>query len=337
MSMRLVNTTQLDSDLTSIANAIREKTGGTSSIAFPAGFISEIEGIRGGFEDDIIQRTISGVYENSTATLIGQGMFSANSEITSVSFAACSNISNYAFYKCTDLTTAYFPSCQRVGSYAFSSCYKLVNIYFPMCSLIDNYAFAYCSSLTTASFPACTSLSADAFQSCSALTTAYFPSCSNVYGYAFANCPSLVEVSLPVVRQISACAFSRTGLLFISLPSIAYIYSSAFYSCFTLSTVIIGSPEQSGGGIMISAFAHCYKLKSFYLLQQISLSASGAFYSTPIAGYLSSTGGVYGSIFVPSSLYDTYISMNNWSYFSSRFVSLTDAQISNVLASGTHL
>ena len=42
---KLVDSTQLDSDLTSVANAIRGKTGGSGTLAFPADFVSAINGI----------------------------------------------------------------------------------------------------------------------------------------------------------------------------------------------------------------------------------------------------------------------------------------------------
>ena len=53
-----------------------------------------------------------------------------------------------------------------------------------------------------------------------------------------------------------------------------------------------------------------------------SNGGTSTFTSTPIAGYTTSTGGVYGSIFVPASLYDRYISATNWVTYSSRFVSV---------------
>ena len=45
---KLVDSTQLDSNLTSVANAIRAKSGGSSQLAFPAGFVSEIGNIPSG-------------------------------------------------------------------------------------------------------------------------------------------------------------------------------------------------------------------------------------------------------------------------------------------------
>lgn len=45
---KLVDSSQLDTDLTSVANAIRTKGGTSASLAFPADFISAIEAISGG-------------------------------------------------------------------------------------------------------------------------------------------------------------------------------------------------------------------------------------------------------------------------------------------------
>ena len=42
---KIVDSTQLDSDLTSIANAIREKGGTSAQMAFPAGFVSAVQAI----------------------------------------------------------------------------------------------------------------------------------------------------------------------------------------------------------------------------------------------------------------------------------------------------
>lgn len=42
---KLVDSTQLDSDLTSVANAIRAKSGGSAALSFPNDFISAVEAI----------------------------------------------------------------------------------------------------------------------------------------------------------------------------------------------------------------------------------------------------------------------------------------------------
>lgn len=45
---KLVDSTQLDADLTSVANAIRTKGGTSADLAFPAGFVSAVEAIPSG-------------------------------------------------------------------------------------------------------------------------------------------------------------------------------------------------------------------------------------------------------------------------------------------------
>ena len=45
---KLVDSTQLDADLTSVANAIRTKGGTSASLAFPSGFVSAINAISTG-------------------------------------------------------------------------------------------------------------------------------------------------------------------------------------------------------------------------------------------------------------------------------------------------
>ena len=45
---KLVDSTQLDTDLTSVANAIRTKGGTSAQLAFPSGFVDAIDAIRTG-------------------------------------------------------------------------------------------------------------------------------------------------------------------------------------------------------------------------------------------------------------------------------------------------
>jgi hypothetical protein len=59
---KLVDSTQLDADLTSVANAIRTKGGTSAQLAFPAGFVSAVEAIPTGGGG-------SGNYETGTLTL----------------------------------------------------------------------------------------------------------------------------------------------------------------------------------------------------------------------------------------------------------------------------
>lgn len=75
---KAVDSVQLNSDLTSIADAIRTKGGTSSQLAFPSGFISAIEAINGGIDiSDYLDTDISGmdvVYQNSNIVLDGHSV-----------------------------------------------------------------------------------------------------------------------------------------------------------------------------------------------------------------------------------------------------------------------
>lgn len=64
---KLVDSTQLDADLTSVANAIRTKGGTSASLAFPADFISAIGDISGGGSKQTKSGTFSGSGGNTVS------------------------------------------------------------------------------------------------------------------------------------------------------------------------------------------------------------------------------------------------------------------------------
>lgn len=55
---KFVDSTQLDADLTSVANAIRTKGGTSAQLAFPAGFVSAIQSIPSGGDLPDIYREV---------------------------------------------------------------------------------------------------------------------------------------------------------------------------------------------------------------------------------------------------------------------------------------
>ena len=146
-------------------------------------------------------------------------------------------------------------------------------------------------------------------------------SMSMIGKYAFAHCDMLTTASFPVATTIGSSAFAYcSSLATASFPVVTKVNASAFYACYMLTTASFPAATVIGN----YAFRDCYHLTSLYLTgdTMAQLSSVNVFGSTPISNYTASTGGVYGSIFVPASLYDAYISAANWSYYSSRFVSV---------------
>lgn len=180
-----------------------------------------------------------------------------------------------------------------------------------------------------------TSIASSAFLSFSRITGASFPRATRIYGYGFAYCSSLQTISFPSCSYLGGSAFfCCSSLQSVSFPKGPDAATCAFSSCRSLSTALFSSTANKF--VYASAFAGCWNLLSLYLFGWFSLSNVNAFASTPISNYTASTGGVNGSIFVPSSLYASYISATNWATYSARIVSLTDAQVQNVMQYGTH-
>ena len=133
--------------------------------------------VSGGGGDEYIQiidRTVSGQYSNSSITTTGA----------------------YAFACCLNLETISLPNCTTVDKGAFTECSKLNNVSLPACTSVGQQAFYYCSSLGQIYLPECTALNNNAFISCTKLSTASFPKCSNIRTGAFSSCKKLESLYL---------------------------------------------------------------------------------------------------------------------------------------------
>ena len=190
-----------------------------------------------------------------------------------------------------------FPNCTYIGNSGFELCTTLTTMTFPICSYVGSSAFYSCYSLTTVSCPVCTYIGSYAFRYCSSLVSVSFPACSYIGDYAFQNCSNLTSITFP------ACS---------------YLGSGVFSSCRSLTTISLPSCSLIGN----STFASCYNLLSIYLLGSFvaSLNGGSVFISTPISNYTTSTGGIYGSIYVPASLLARYKAKTYWSVYSARIV-----------------
>lgn len=127
---KLVDSAQLESGLTDIADAIRAKTGGTADLQFPGDFISEIGSIEtggGGMDwDGYVNSTYpADDIELKTATSIPNWFFANANGITGISsnsvtaIGLSTNADGRCFINCTGLTFADFPNCTYIADRAF--------------------------------------------------------------------------------------------------------------------------------------------------------------------------------------------------------------------------
>ena len=225
------------------------------------------------------------------------------SGFSNITNSLVTTIRSRAFYYDPVIITVSFPMCYYIGAYAFQSCFNLTSINFPNCETIESYTFNNCSNLTSINFPNCETIGSYAFQQCSKLTSINFSNCTTIESYAFRNCFNLESINLPACTSLGR---------------------QAFYNCRNLKNItMLGSSIQS------SAFYSCFNLMNLTLTAStvVQLLDSNVFNSTPITGYRNTsyyTGpeGGFGSIYVPASLYNSYIIAPYWSLISSRIVAI---------------
>lgn len=241
--------------------------------------------------------------------------------VTEIGSNEVTTIRPYAFYNCQTLISATFPLVSSVGIGAFQYCQQLTFVDFPVATYIDINAFNACNSnFTSVTFPLVSFIGASAFGGCYNLTFVDFPVATYIGDQAFAFC-NLTNINFPSVTFIGASAFKHGKFVNAIFSKVSSIKSYAFGNCFDLT--LASFPMATI--IENNAFNGCVKLLSFYLdgSNICSLRGLNVFSSTPIAGYLGSTNGVYGSIYVPASLVDTYKSATNWAAYADRITAIT--------------
>ena len=254
----MVNTNPIykvtSTELTSIASAIRTKTGVTGSLSYPGGFISAIKdyGSQPYTFNQIINRTVDHFEGSVDVTTIRPYCFIYYTNLKQVdqtNFPNCTYIGSCAFYTCSLLTTVNFPACSYISQYAFGYCSSLTTADFPACSYIGNYAFQNCLSLASVNFPVCSYIGGYAFQYCTALTTANFPVCSSIGNYAFRSCynlTSLYLMSTSIVSLSNSNAFSST-------PIGGYTTSAGVYGSVYVPNSLLASYKTASNWSTISA------------------------------------------------------------------------------------
>ena len=126
---------------TGIADAIREKSGGTGEIVadnFPEE-IKKLETHDG--EDAIVTRTYGDFYVNDRVEKIGRYAFYAKDRLYSVSFANATVMEEHAFDSCSYLRSIDAPNLMGIETYGLGRT-LIDKCNFPKLGYVDNYAFS---------------------------------------------------------------------------------------------------------------------------------------------------------------------------------------------------
>lgn len=302
-------------------------------------------------------------------TATGQCGFMACNRLSKVSMPLCKTVQYRAFFNCQILSDIYLPEVTIIDTECFYY-NSFSQISLPKLTQITGYsAFYGCRNLTSFEALSLTSIAtANMFDQCSQLQSVNISisySSNNNNGFYYGNMMfrsnlALTYVSISLTNgyytTIGSMAFQSCyvlpkfslNALYSSIRSDTQVYigSYAFQNCSLLSKVLLSDLRNSiysynGNStywpyIGSYAFSNCSTLMSIYLFTNLSidnlpiwnLSSSNAFDFTPITH--SEYTGSYGSIYVQSKYLDSYKANVNWSWFSDRFVGLTDEEVEQV-------
>ena len=211
-----------DTTLTNMADAIREKTGGTEPIT-PSNFATEIAGIQSGgdttIEDGLVEGTLT-EYSNDRVTNVGEYAF-YHTTISKIDLPNVTSVKKMAFQS-SFVQSLNLPKATSIGETSCGWCSSLQQINIPNVISIDKTAFRQ-TSLPSITLPKVTNVANDAFYENENLKSVDFYSKVTIATHAFVFCSVLETV---ILRSETMCTLSGIGV-FSSTPiesGTGYIY-----------------------------------------------------------------------------------------------------------------
>jgi hypothetical protein len=251
--------------------------------------------------DKLIDRTISGAYNDDKIAKIGSN----------------------AFRGCKNLTSVCFPVATSIGAGAFrdSGLKAITPETFPFVTITPSDGFRE-SALETVDWPSLITLSGDyVFSDCKSLRSINFPNCTKQEGrFTFDGCASLKDVNLPVVT--SCPSFQRcTSLETLTLPCVTGVEYQTFSGCTKLRVIDLPACVTTGS---YYTYSNCNALEALILR-----STTMCVLSTPHTAPYNTFGGTpilngEGYIYVPKALVASYKAATNWSALADKFRAIED-------------
>ena len=271
--------------------------------------------------------TLTSLYDSETTKIAVSTFRYQALNLTYLEMTEVSQItSNSAFYSCTKLATVSMPKVTSIvqpsttstaASKAFYSCSSIASVYMPLLSSVPIGLFGGCSRLTSVDVTSAQTIGSYAFTS-ARFSSISLPYCKSIYTTAFGHNPSLKTISLPQCTYIGGgnVFINCSALSSISAPALTTLSGgSIFANCTALTTLSFPKLATLSG---VGVFYSCTNLSSLYLMNSAvcTLPSRATFNSGPF----SSTG--TGTIYVPASLYNSYLASTNWKSFSARLASI---------------
>lgn len=218
---------------------------------------------------------------NSTPMIWASELYIGGNILTEVVIPnEITEISRYAFYKCTTLKNVTFhDGITAIGENAFSGCSALQSIDLPNSVLtIGDKAFNECRNIKTFTLPdKLIAIGASAFYGCGGLNDVVLPDTVTSIGSAAFMASKLKSICLPdALTIIEDDLFNGTALNKITLPSqLSSIGHRAFSNCSVLNEVILPDTVTFIGE---RAFAYCTSITNFVMPDSVTQIGDSLFY-----------------------------------------------------------
>lgn len=220
---KVVDAEQLDSDLKSVADEIRNVSGTTELLDFPEGFKASIKNFQQGGSSGVVE--IGSCGENATWTLYSDGRFiiSGTGSTIDMTYENYKNSEWFQNYRYDVVTIIVENGITRLGDYFFAGLGKAVSVSIPdSVSEIGDWVFGYCTSLLEVVISKnIAELGNFAFSGCTSLRHCVIPEgITSLNSGVFQNCKGLESIVFPkALTLINSANFTLTSKL-------AYVYFS---------------------------------------------------------------------------------------------------------------
>ena len=269
-----------DTDLTTVADAIRTKGGTSAALEWPSGYVDAVDAIP------------TGITPTGTISIAQNGTYDVNDYASaSVNVSGSGDDGSLKGIIERTATTPTLPSnLTKIGDRAFYSYSSLALTSLPSgVTSIGTYAFYSCTSLALTSLPSSvTSIGSNAFYNCTSLALTSLPSgVTSIGTHAFRGCSNLALTSLPSgITSIGNSTFSGcSNLALTSLPSgVTSIDASAFYNCESIPSIECdGTITTLGNNSFIGSASNPMQLASVSFPNMAVSSLGTAFGSSTAA------------------------------------------------------
>lgn len=184
-----------ESDLTDIADAIREATESTEPIDFPQEYIDTLSQLVN--KDDILVKWIDKQITEMVNDKIYVGITAesqrGNTNLKKVDLPKVPSLANFSFGECANLSEVNLLSATTLGTQCFSQCKKLTKANLPLVTTMGAGNFGTCTTLPQIYMPNLETITGWGwnFNVNWQLSRAYFPKLKNITGADFNSCEKL--------------------------------------------------------------------------------------------------------------------------------------------------